>query len=415
MLNQVTIDIIQSTVPVLEEHGTAITKAFYKRLFSTHPELKNIFNQTNQKKNRQQEALANLVYHAAKYIDQLEVIGSLVEGIAHKHRSIGIRPDQYPIVGENLLLAIKEVLGDAATDDIINAWAEAYGELSNIFINIEYKMRQELESGGGWEGYKEFVVDRKVPESEVITSFYLKPKNGAWLPEFIPGQYLSVKVSPIDQPYTQIRQYSLSDAYNPDYYRISVKKETGRGELPNGIVSGYLHDTIHEGDTLLISAPSGEFTLDLSTEKPIVLISGGVGLTPLMSMMKTWANRNKTQPLTWIHAAINGRLHAFKGDIQALNKAHRQLTSLTVYEKPTLEDQRNENFEKEGYIKLSWLKEMVPTKDADFYFCGPESFMKVIFNGLLEWGVPESHIHFEFFGPTAALREEEIETLVEQN
>ncbi|HSU79511.1 MAG TPA: NO-inducible flavohemoprotein [Candidatus Angelobacter sp.] len=408
MLKQATIDIIQSTVPVLEEHGTAITKAFYKRLFTTHPELRNIFNQTNQKKNRQQEALANVVYHAAKYIDQLETLGSVVEGIANKHRSIGIRPDQYPIVGENLLAAIKEVLGDAATDDIINAWAEAYGELANIFISVENKMREELKSAGGWDGYKEFVVDRKVPESEVITSFYLKPKDGARLPEFTPGQYLSVKVSPEEQPNTQIRQYSLSDVYSPDYYRISVKKESARGELPDGIVSSYLHETINEGDTLLISAPAGEFTLDLNTEKPIVLLSGGVGLTPLTSMMKTWAKSHSKQPLTWIHAAINGRLHAFKRDVQALNEAHGELTALTVYEKPTLEDQRNEDFEKEGFIELSWLKTVLPNKDAEFYFCGPEPFMKVIFNGLLEWGVPESQIHFEFFGPSAALREEEV-------
>ncbi|HET6872934.1 MAG TPA: NO-inducible flavohemoprotein [Sporolactobacillaceae bacterium] len=411
MLNQETIAIIKSTVPVLEKQGTAITKAFYKRLFTTNPDLKNVFNQTNQKKSSQQVALANMVYHAAKYIDKLETIDRAIEGVAHKHRSIGIRPDQYPIVGENLLAAIKEVLGDAATDEIMNAWAEAYGELAKYFINKEENMRAELEAKGGWDGYKEFVVDRKVSESEVITSFYLKPKDGKKLPEFIPGQYLGVKVSPPDQDYTQIRQYSLSDAYNPEYYRISVKKESGRDHLPDGIVSSYLHESIKEGDTLLISAPSGDFTINFNTDRPIVLLSGGVGLTPLMSMMKTWASQNPSQPLTWIHAAVNGRLHAFKRDVNALNEAHGELIAFTVYERPTLEDVRNEDFEKEGFIDLAWLKENVPDKDADFYFCGPEPFMKVMFNGLLEWGVPEDHIHFEFFGPSAALREQEIETL----
>jgi nitric oxide dioxygenase len=123
--------------------------------------------------------------------------------------------------------------------------------------------------------------------------------------------------------------------------------------------------------------------------------------------------QNPSQALTWIHAAINGRLHAFKRDVQALNERHGELTALTVYEKPTAEDQRNEAYEKEGYIDLERLKGNLPTKEADFYFCGPEPFM--MFNGLLKWGVPESQLHFEFFGPSAALREEEIETLVEKN
>lgn len=408
MLKQETIDIIKSTVPVLEEHGTTITKKFYQRLFKNNPELKNVFNQTNQKKSRQQEALANLVLQAAKHIDRLNELGNAPLVVAHKHVSIGIHPEQYPIVGENLLAAIKEVLGDAATDEIINAWAEAYGELANIFIDIENKMREASQARGGWEGYKEFIVAKKQPESDVITSFYLKPKDGQTLPEFQAGQYLSVKVHPSGLPNTQIRQYSLSDRYSPDYYRISVKREDANRILPKGIVSSFLHNEIQEGDTLLISAPQGEFNLDLSIEKPIVFLSGGVGLTPLTSMVKEWNDKKTTQNMTWIHAAINGRMHALRQEIEQIIERNSQAKMFTVYEKPTLEDQRNVAYEKDGYIELDWLKKIIPSKDTEFYFCGPEPFMKVIYNGLLEWGVPENSLHFEFFGPMGSLVEQEL-------
>ncbi|GGE53173.1 flavohemoprotein [Pullulanibacillus camelliae] len=406
MLNQETIDIIKSTVPVLEQHGTDITKAFYKRMFKMHPELKNVFNQTNQKKNRQQEALANVVYHAAKHIDELHTLAGVVEGIAHKHRSIGIRPDQYPIVGENLLAAIKEVLGEAATDEIINAWAEAYGELAKIFIGEENALREGIKERGGWDDYKPFIVARKVPESEVITSFYLKPQDGRPLPTYSPGQYLSVRVQPTEQANTQIRQYSLSDAYSPEYYRISVKREAGREGLPDGIVSTYLHHEIQEGDCVWVSAPAGEFTLNLESKKPIVLISGGVGLTPLTSMAKTWKQQGAIQNLTWIHAAINGSVHALKEEMRTLDKENDTFKCYTVYERPTEEDRENKAFDKEGYIDLLWLKQVLDTKEAEFYFCGPEPFMKAIYNCLLKWGVQESSIHFEFFGPSMALEEE---------
>src|SRR5690606_33534418 len=141
--SQQTIDIVKSTVPVLEKHGKDITTHFYRIMFEAHPELLNIFNHANQEKGRQQTALANTVYAAGKYIDQLEVLVPAVKQIAHKHRSLGVKPEHYPIVGEYLLKAIKDVLGDAATDDIINAWGEAYGVIAQVFIDTEKEMYQQ--------------------------------------------------------------------------------------------------------------------------------------------------------------------------------------------------------------------------------------------------------------------------------
>ena len=161
MLSQQTIDIVKSTVPVLEEYGTTITKTFYKNMFAAHPELLNIFNQANQEKGRQQTALSNTVIAAAKYIDNLGVIVPVVKQIAQKHRSLAVKPEHYPIVGEHLLGAIKEVLGDAATDDIINAWGEAYGVIADAFIGIERDMYTvAAEQDGGWMDYKDFTSHR---------------------------------------------------------------------------------------------------------------------------------------------------------------------------------------------------------------------------------------------------------------
>ncbi|MFE1630608.1 NO-inducible flavohemoprotein [Brevibacillus reuszeri] len=404
MLSQQTIDVIKSTVPVLEVHGTAITKRFYEMLFGKHPELLNIFNHANQKQGRQQTALANAVYAAALHIDNLEAILPVVKQIGHKHRSLGILPEHYPIVGENLLAAIKDVLGDAATDEIIQAWADAYGVIADAFISVEADMyEQACEQPGGWADFREFVVQRKVAESDVIHSFYLVPKDGKQISAYEPGQYVSVKVNIPGEKNTHIRQYSLSDAPGNAYYRISVKREDALGDKPAGKVSVYLAEKIGEGDVLLLSAPAGDFTLDQEYKRPLVLISGGVGLTPMISMLTESLKKNPKRPVTFIHAAQNGNLHALKGAVEELAKKHPQLTYYWCYEKPTDRDREENAFHKEGYVDLPWLQSVVSQKESSFYFCGPVPFMKAMNRALKESGVPAADIHYEFFGPAGSL------------
>lgn len=405
MLNSKTIELIKSTVPVLEVHGKAITTRFYQLLFSNHPELLNIFNHANQKQGRQQTALANAVYAAAAHIDNLEAILPAVKQIAHKHRSLGVKAEHYPIVGQNLLAAIKDVLGNAATDEIIGAWAEAYGVIADAFIQVEAEMYREAEQQeGGWEGFRRFTVVKKVKGSNVITSFYLKPLDGGTISRFKPGQYISVKAEIGGETNTHIRQYSLSDAPGKDYYRITVKREDAVGQNPRGMVSTYLHNQVQEGDTIQISAPAGDFVLDVDKQIPVVLLSGGVGLTPMVSMLNTLANQGE-RPVTYIHAAINSEFHAMREHVQQLAAQHENIKSYVCYEKPTKEDRNTWNYDKEGYIDLTWLKSILPSNRADFYFCGPIPFMKAIHSALKEWGVPADRIHFEFFGPAAVLEE----------
>lgn len=391
MLSQETRSIIKSTVPVLADHGTAITTVFYKNLFEAHPELLNIFNHANQKKGRQQAALANTVYAAAVHIDNLEAILPAVVQIANKHVSLGVKAEHYPIVGEFLLKAIKEVLGDAATDDIINAWAEAYGVIADAFIGVENKMYEQAESQeNGWKFFKNFVVVRKVKESENITSFYLKPADGSLVPTYQPGQYISLRLSIPGEKYLFNRQYSLSQAAKADEFRISVKREADND--PNGRVSVYLHEEIKEGGTIEVSAPAGGFVLDATKTSPVAFVSGGVGITPMMSMFETVATLTPERPTAFLHAARNESFHAFDQDIQKYTASMVNAAYKTLYS-----DQPN------GYITREVLQEMVDVT-GDVYVCGPVPFMEAIIQELRAMGMAEEQIHFEFFGPAVALQ-----------
>ncbi|OMD00500.1 NO-inducible flavohemoprotein [Paenibacillus sp. FSL R5-0636] len=399
MLDQQTIEIIKSTVPVLQVHGKTITTTFYRMLFENHPELLNIFNHANQREGKQQTALANAVLAAAMNIDQLGNILPVVKQIAEKHRALGVLPEHYPIVGETLLAAIGQVLGDAATPEIIDAWAKAYGVIADAFIGVEAeKYREAAEIPGGWSGFRNFVVTKKVKESELITSFYLSPEDGGAIASYLPGQYITVRVQPEDEEYTHVRHYSLSSAPGQSYYRITVKREGEGPDKPAGVVSTFLHDVVQVGSILEVSSPAGDFVLNKDSDRPVVLISGGVGLTPMVSMLETLIATQLEREVTYIHAAINGSLHAMKEMVADLEQSHPTLRSYVCYETPS----EGDTFHKTGYIDLACLQEVTDV-NSEFYFCGPTPFMKAIYKALKEWKVAEDRIHYEFFGPAGSL------------
>lgn len=404
MLDQRTIDVIKSTVPVLEVHGEAITRHFYQTMFTAHPELLNIFNHANQKQGRQQAALANMVYTAALHIDNLGAILPAVRQVAHKHRSLGIVPEQYTIVGTYLLKAIKDVLGDAATDEILTAWSDAYQVIADAFIGIEQDMYNEASNQtGGWDGFRTFLVAKKVKESEVITSFYLTPEDGKSISSYQPGQYISIKIQPEEQNFTQIRQYTLSDAPGKPYYRISVKRESGELERPDGVISNYLHDHITEGSVVELSAPAGDFTLNMEDSRPVVLVSGGVGLTPMISMLNTLIESNDERPITFLHANSNGTSHAFRDHVNRLSQEHPNLRAYYCYTSPVDSDLKDGLVYKKGYMDAAWLSQVIQEPDANYYLCGSVAFMRSVYEELLSIGVTPEHIHYEFFGPKTSL------------
>ena len=389
MLSQQTIDIVKSTVPVLEQHGKTITTVFYKNMFEAHPELLNIFNHANQSRGRQQTALANTVLAAAKYIDNLEVIVPAVVQIAHKHRGLDVRPEHYPIVGHHLLGAIKEVLGDAATPEILNAWGEAYGVIADAFIGVEKNMyEQAANTENGWDGFKDFVVAKKVEESDVITSFYLKPADGKGVPGYKPGQYLTVRVTIPGEQYQMIRQYSLSRAPQEEMFRISVKREDECN--PEGKVSTFLHRSVNVGDIVEASVPAGDFFLDTEAATPVTLISGGVGLTPMLAMFDYITSNQPERKAAFIHSARNPQLQAFDGDLREMAAGNDNATCSVRYS------------DSEGFLDRDFLRSRV-IEGSDIYLCGPAPFMNAMIHELRAISVPVEKIHYEFFGPAAEL------------
>ncbi|MDB5991568.1 MAG: nitric oxide dioxygenase [Herbaspirillum sp.] len=385
--------IVKSTVPVLESGGEALTTHFYKMLLRDYPQVLPFFNPAHQASGAQPRALANGLLRYARHIDQLEQLGDLVATIVSKHVALQILPEHYPMVGDSLLRAIREVLGaDLATDAVIEAWAAAYGQLANILIGLEKKVYDDqAQAPGGWRGARQFTVVRKQPESDEITSFYFEPADGKPLLAFEPGQFIGLRV--VIGGAEMRRQYSLSTTINNDHqYRISVKRE------PGGKVSNYLHDDIHEGATIELFPPSGDFTLTPNT-KPLLLISGGVGITPMLAMLE--AALPSGRPIVFIHAARHGGVHAFQARLDELVKWHPQLQHFFCYEQARAQDPQPHAT---GHLDEEQLKQWMPASpDVDAYFVGPKPFMQAIKRLLHEIGVPAAQSRYEFFGPASAL------------
>ncbi|CAM4057962.1 NO-inducible flavohemoprotein [Aeromonas bestiarum] len=393
MLDQATIAVIKSTIPLLESAGPALTQHFYQRMFSHNPELKDIFNLAHQRSGGQPLALFNAVAAYARNIDNLGALAGAVERIAHKHTGFMIQPEQYHIVGSHLLATLKELGGSAVTEEVLDAWGKAYGVLASIFISRESEIYQEKASQtGGWLGPRPFIIKEKRVESELITSFVLAPLDGKPVLHFKPGQYLSIKLAHPELEYQEIRQYSLSDAPNGRDYRISVKRE------PQGQVSNLLHDHLHAGDQVELMPPTGDFFLQADASTPVVLLSAGVGLTPMLSMLNQLLAKGHAADICWLHACEQGSLHAFKEDIQRKHEQHDQLQSRVWYREPEAQDEQGKDYDFHGTMDLSQVAELLAPQ-AHYYFCGPLGFMQAIKAQLSAAGIPADQLHYEVFGP----------------
>jgi nitric oxide dioxygenase len=410
MLSAETISIIKATVPALQAHGETLTRHFYRRMFNGNPEVRAFFNPAHQHSGSQQRALAAAICAYAEHIENPAVLGAAVELIAQKHASLDVKPEHYPIVGEHLLASIREVLGAAATDAVIDAWAQAYGVLADILIKRERQIYAEHCERHGWSGFKPFVVRRKVRESATITSFYLAPADGSPLQPFQPGQYVTVRV-PGTWHATTLRNYSLSGKPGEPYYRISVKREPAPSAsvvAPAGHVSNYLHDAVVEGTRIDLAPPCGEFVLvpSVDARRPLVFLSGGVGVTPVLAMLHAALARGEDRDVWFIHGALDGESHAFAEEVRALAAAHPRLRVHVRYDRATAVDLQLGRCDGEGLIDLSLLKSLLEGPDAEFYFCGPKPMMAGLFQGLQAWGVAPQRLHYEFFGPAQELRGE---------
>ena len=240
-----------------------------------------------------------------------------------------------------------------------------------------------------WEGFKELVLIKKEDVCDTIKSFYFEAKDGSKLPKHIPGQFIPFKIKTDDNAMQDVtRTYSLSMKPNEDFYRISVKK------IQDGVMSSYLHDKLNVGDSIECMPPCGIFVLDdtLPKDVPVVLLSGGIGVTPILSMLLEEA---KDRNITFVQAVQNSGMHPFKDEIDNICKENN-LKNYIFYSNPLENDVEGENYDFTGYVSKEWIKENLPL-NAAFYFCGPPMFMESLEKNLLELGVSQDRINYERF------------------
>ena len=417
--------LIKASIPALQAHGNTITSLFYANLLRDYPSLNDVFNTANQENNHQAAALAGSLAAYATHIDDLGVLAPEVEKICAKHASLYIKAEQYDLVGEYLLKAMGDVLGAALTPDLLAAWGEAYWQLAHLMINRE---KEILDSNEGWVDWRECRIVEKVKESSEIMSLRLVPveKDGKKMdmPFFKPGQYISIMTSVPALHHLQARQYSLSCAPNEAKekgYRISVKRELGVSAKDlepahPGYLSTVLHDTKQVGDILLVSHPQGTFYLDPPSSNhdangPVVLISAGVGVTPMISMLDTLFPANdkpspSKQKITWIHAARSTSAQAFGAHVAALANRHDNIKRFVFVKTPSAtyaEDKdKGRSYTHTGRMDLNLLdgERDLHLRDerAQYYICGPESFMLDTARWLRDEGVGEERVKLELFG-----------------
>ena len=386
MLTKQQIELVKATVPVLREHGVALTSHFYKRMLSHNPELMQVFNMGHQRAGFQQQALAGAVLAYAENIENLPALLGAVAHIANKHVSVGIRAEHYPIVGKHLIASIKEVLGDAATPELIDAWTAAYMQLADVLIGAEKAIYDKnAVAEGGWTGWRFFKVAEKSKQTDNVTSFKLVPVDNGKMPEVKAGQYISVRVFVKGQDLIQPRQYTVVKA-DATSLTIAVKKVEAVEKSPAGMVSNTLHNDINEGDVVEVSFPVGEFNLPEGNGE-LCLLSAGIGITPLFAMLKEAVQKDPTRKISFVHVCKNKEAIPFREELALVVKEGN--VSFEVFETS-----------EHGRPSEDFFKSLV-SQGADYCICGPVPFMKLAASELVKNGVAENKIHAEKFGTGA--------------
>lgn len=242
-----------------------------------------------------------------------------------------------------------------------------------------------------WHGFRRVRVAAKVPESADVISLLLEPTDALPLAEPLAGQFIVVRLEPDPEKPPLIRSYSLSGAPNAAQYRVSIKCEVG------GAASAYIDHQVDVGDMLAVSAPRGGFTLKPG-ERPLVLASAGIGITPVLAILRRLAAEPSTREVWWLFGARDGRHHPFALESRALLRRLPRGHSRVWYSRPTAEDRLGTDFDASGHMTVASFEALEVAHDADFYLCGPTAFMHALRTDLAAWGVPETRIHSETFG-----------------
>ncbi|MGW1273024.1 globin domain-containing protein [Streptomyces sp. NPDC002491] len=398
MLSEQSAATVRATLPVVGAAIGDITERFYAGLFAAHPELlRDLFNRGNQAAGTQRQALAGSIAAFARHlVDHPEDRPDAMLGrIAHKHASLGVAPEQYPVVHEHLFAAIADVLGEAVTPEVAAAWDEVYWLMANALIALERRLREEREGGAEAGQWREWEVVERFEETADVVTFRLRPRDGAPVREFRAGQYVSVRARLADGA-RQIRQYSLSGAPDAELRQISVKRVAGGGTAesgaltPEGEVSQHLHARVREGDVLELSAPYGDLVLADADGAPLLLASAGIGVTPIVAMLAHLAAVGYDAPVTVVHADRSPAHHALRADHEAYAAKLPDAGVHLWYEREAPADART---------GLADLTDVPVAPGTRAYLCGPLPFMRAVRTQLIAKGVAPADVHYEVFGP----------------
>lgn len=265
-----------------------------------------------------------------------------------------------------------------------------------------------------WNGWRKFRVAQKISECEDVFSFVLEPHDGKQIPGFRPGQYLTFGLDIPGREKQVVRCYSLSSApADSNFYRVTIKKEKAppkQPELPPGVGSSFFVDVVKVGDLLNVEAPTGHFYLDMDRQTPIVLLSAGVGITPVLSMAREIAATGSKRE-TWFFFVCRSRAdYMLKAEVDRLAATCDNIHVHICYSRPGKEDVKGKDYHSEGRLNVDVLKEVLPSNNYDYYMCGNGAFMASLYEGLIEWGVPDAKIHYEAFGPATIKKASEKKT-----
>ncbi|CAF2822771.1 unnamed protein product [Rotaria sp. Silwood2] len=370
--------LVQANASVMKEHGTEITTKFYATMFNEHPEMRNFFNQTNQKTGKQPMALAQTVYYFVEHLDNLDVMIPQMARISSKHRAITVKPEHYPIVGKYLLQAIKEHMGDKATPELMAAWQGVYDLIASTFMKLEKELYDKVGGDERNKGFIPFTVIKKEPiASGPIYVLTMERQDGGKLFHYNSGQYVTLRVE--KDGVLHHGHYPLIDPFNGNTYTVAFKQ--GNDLDQNSIVSEEIIRNSVVGSKILFSAPAGSFSL-VKDAKHHLFVSGGIGVTSFMAMIQELDQQGKAASASLIqcvrteeHAAFAGKLHRILSQDQYVI-----LTQKEPISKAHLE----------GKLK----------SDTHVYVAGSETFLSMAEKALEGSNHPKAQIHWRSIEPT---------------
>ena len=385
-------EVISATLPLVGAHIDEITREFYRRMFAAHPELlRNLFNRGNQAQGAQQRALAaSIATFAAHLVDPaLPHPAELLSRIGHKHASLGVTADQYPIVHEHLFAAIVEVLGaDTVTAEVAEAWDRVYWIMADTLIVLERGLYRAAGVGEG-DVYRRARVVSRVddPSGTVLVTV----RTDGPISGFAPGQYVSVGVTMPDGA-RQLRQYSLVDSPGTGELTFAVKPVVAAAGQPAGEVSSWIAANLRVGDVLDVTVPFGDLPAPTGTE-PLVLISAGIGATPMIGVLEYLAVQARDVHVQVLHADRSARSHPLRARQRELTDLLPNATLEVWYEDGVGADAPDA---RAGLLDLDAVR---LADDAQIYLCGNNGFVQAVREQLVRRGVAASRVHCELFSP----------------